>query len=66
VGFLWWKAKERPRVAKLANEDPDLVEAKIKAADIVVRANTASSILHERKRRNGFTELAAQIFRSGG
>jgi hypothetical protein len=61
VGILWWKNKARVESRVDKTLDPDLIEAKLRAAEVVVRGHRVSAKLNDRLERNGFTALAARI-----
>jgi hypothetical protein len=58
MGFLW-RSKKKVKL----QTDPDLTHAKRRAEEVSDRAERVVNSLTARKRRNGFTELAATIFR---
>jgi hypothetical protein len=60
MGMRWWKKKVEAS-PKAHEKDPDLHEARMRAAEVVVRGHRVSAQLDDRLARNGFTALAARI-----
>jgi hypothetical protein len=65
MGILWWKNKPEAKLPQAEPIDPDLVEARLRAAELVVRGHIVSNVLEDRLQRNGFTALAARILAGG-